>query len=171
MPLTQWRGTTRTSECSFSAVMISCWSCMGFLERSFHPCLWCEAAKEQTRKSPTEQPVLSERTPRSIKSDLRKCKSAGSKKKTAKAYNNVVHSPIWDIELTHVAPSYYHLLLGIATKHHDLLERDCHYLDKQIAQSLAKEETPKPHRHQPRVQDKRSAFSEASSSRQNGLDR
>ena len=27
-------------------------------------------------------------------------------------------------------------------KHHDLLERDCHYLDKQTAQSLAKEETP-----------------------------
>ena len=123
-----------------------------------------------------QQPVLSERTRRSIKSDLRKYKRAGSKRKTGKAYNNVVHSPIWDIELTHfnavhACRSYFHLLLGIVTKHHDLLERDCHYLDKQLAQSLAKEETPKPHRHQPKVQDKCSAFSEASSSIQNGLDR
>ena len=72
--------------------------------QSFHPCLWCEASKEQTQKSPTEQPVLPERTLRSIKSDIRKYKRAGSKQKTAKAYNNAVLSPIWDIELTHVAP-------------------------------------------------------------------
>ena len=110
--------------------------------QSFHTCLWCEASKEQTLKSSTEQPVLPERTLRSIKSDLRKYKRAGSKKKTAKAYNNAVLSPIWDIELTHVAPPYLHLLLGIVKKHHDLLERDCHCIDKQIAQSLAKEETP-----------------------------
>ena len=71
--------------------------------QSFLPCLWCEASKEQTVKSSTEQPVLIERTPRSIKSDLGKYKRAGSKKKTAKAYNNAVLSPIWDIELTHVA--------------------------------------------------------------------
>ena len=31
---------------------------------------------------------------------------------------------------------------GDSEKHHDLLEQDCHYLDKQIAQSLAKDETP-----------------------------
>ena len=110
--------------------------------QSFHPCLWCEASKEQTQKSPREQPVLAERTLKIIKSDLRKYKRAGSKKKTAKAYNNMVLSPIWDIELTHVAPPYLHLLLGIVKKHHDILERDCHYIDKQIAQSLAKEKTP-----------------------------
>ena len=92
--------------------------------QSFHPCLRCEASKEQTQKSPAEQPVLPERTLRSIKSDLRKYKRAGSKKKTAKAYNNAVLSPIWDIELTYVAPPYLHLLLGIVKKHHDLLERD-----------------------------------------------
>ena len=54
----------------------------------------------------------------------------------------MVLSPILDIVLTHVAPPYLHLLLGIVKKNHDLLERDCHYLDKQTAQSLAKEETP-----------------------------
>ena len=110
--------------------------------QSFHPCLWCEASKEQTQKSPREQPVLAERTPRSIKSDLRKHKRAGSKKKTTKPYNNVVLSPIWDIELTHVAPPYLHLLLGIVKKHHDLLERDCHYTGKQTALSLATKKIP-----------------------------
>lgn len=54
----------------------------------------------------------------------------------------MVLSPIWDIELTHVAPPYLHLLLGIVKKHHDILERDSHYIDKQTAQSLAKEKTP-----------------------------
>ena len=26
--------------------------------QSFHPCLWCEASKEQTQKSSTEQPAV-----------------------------------------------------------------------------------------------------------------
>ena len=92
--------------------------------QSFHPCLWCEASKEQTQKSPAEQSVLPERTLRSIKSDLRKYKRTGSKKKKAKAYNNAVLSPVWDIELTYVASPYLNLLLGIVKNHHDLLERD-----------------------------------------------
>lgn len=56
-----------------------------------------------------------------------------------KAYNNVVTPHIWDIELDHVAPPYLHILLGVVKKHHDLLEKECHYLDKQIALSLSKE--------------------------------
>ena len=54
--------------------------------QSFHPCLWCDASKEQTQKSPTEQPVLPERTLKSIKSDLRKYKRVGSKKENAKSF-------------------------------------------------------------------------------------
>ena len=42
-----------------------------------------------------------------------------------------------NIELDHVAPPYLHILLGITKKHHDLLEDECHSLDKLIGQSLA----------------------------------
>ena len=57
-------------------------------------------------------------------------------------YNNVVAAPIWDIELTHIAPPYLHILLGVVKKHHDLLEQECHDLDKALAELLSKEDNP-----------------------------
>ena len=43
-------------------------------------------------------------------------KEQEAEKKTAKAFNNVVLAPIWDIELIHVAHPYLHLLLGVVKK-------------------------------------------------------
>ena len=60
-----------------------------------------------------------------------------SRKKIAKLYNNAIRRPLVNIELDHVAPPYLHILLGITKKHHDLLEDECHSLDKLIGQSLA----------------------------------
>ena len=68
----------------------------------------------------------------------------GGKKKNAKALNNVVTEPMWDIELTHVARPYLHLLLGIVKKHHDLLKKECYSLDVQISIDLGKERTVDP---------------------------
>ena len=67
-----------------------------------------------------------------------------SRKKIAKLYNNAIRRPLVNIELDHVAPPYLHILLGITKKHHDLLEDECHSLDKLIGQSLASsgKETP-----------------------------
>ena len=110
--------------------------------QSTHPCLWCKASKTQTQKAPVEQPTVPVRSLQNIKSDHMKYHKAGSKKQTAKAYNNVTLAPVWDIELQHVAPPYLHLLLGITKKHHLLLEKECHTLDEEIAKALAKEDSP-----------------------------
>ena len=105
--------------------------------QSIHPCLWCIASRKRIQKAPSQQPSVPHRTMNKIKQDYRRYKRAGKPKKKAQAFNNVVTSPIWDIELSHVTPPYLHLKLGIVKKHHDLLEKDCHTLDEQIAQSPA----------------------------------
>ena len=68
-----------------------------------------------------------------------------SRKKIAKLYNNAIRRPLVNIERDHVTPPYLHILLGITKKHHDLLEDECHSLDKLIGQSLASsgKETPR----------------------------
>ena len=111
--------------------------------QAVHPCLWCKASKQQIQRPPSEQ-AIHERSLHNIKCDHKRFKRAGEKKKNAKAFNNVVTEPIWDIELTHVAPPYLHLLLGIVKKHHDLLKKECHSLDVQIARDLSKERTVNP---------------------------
>ena len=110
--------------------------------QSCHPCLWCKASREQIQKSPTDQPAVGDRTLSNIRSDFRKFRRNGSKPSFARVYNNVVSAPIWDIELTHVAPPYLHILLGVVKKHHDLLEQECHDLDKALAELLSKEDNP-----------------------------
>ena len=105
--------------------------------QSTHPCLWCTASKQQTQKSPTEQPQLQQGTIKSIKRDRRRFRRHGNNIKNAKAFNNVIHQPLSDVPLSQVAPPYLHILLGVGKKHHDLLEKDCHTLDKNIAASMA----------------------------------
>ena len=66
-----------------------------------------------------------------------------SRKKIAKPCN-AIWRPLVNIKLNHVTPLCLHILLGITKKHHDLLEDECHSLDKLIGQSLASsgKETP-----------------------------
>ena len=51
---------------------------------------------------------------------------------------NVIHKPLWPIGILRVCPPYLHILLGIVKKHHDLLKDDCHVIDLQIAEEMAK---------------------------------
>ncbi|XP_070178247.1 uncharacterized protein [Littorina saxatilis] len=107
--------------------------------QAVHPCLWCKATKTQIQRAPTEQPEVPQRTLLNIKNDHRRFVRAGRDKKKAKAYNNAIHYPLFDLQLTQVAPPYLHILLGIVKKHHVLLEHECHKLDKTIAAVLVKE--------------------------------
>ena len=44
----------------------------------------------------------------------------------------------WHISINHVCSPYLHILLGIAKRHHDMLEKECHSIAFQIADVLAK---------------------------------
>merc|ERR1711954_85956 len=46
----------------------------------------------------------------------------GGDKTRAKYFHNCINRHMIDIELDHVAPPYFHILLGIMKKHHELLE-------------------------------------------------
>ena len=105
--------------------------------QSSHPCLWCTASKRQTQKSPHKQPEIPKRTITSIKSDRQLFRHHGNEIKTAKAFNNAIHDPFFDVPLSQVAPPYLHILLGLGKKHHSLLEKECHALDRKIAETLA----------------------------------
>ena len=61
-----------------------------------------------------------------LKETTKSLKKKQSVKSKPAQYNNVIHEPICDIELSNVCPPYLHILLGIVKKHHDLLEQECH---------------------------------------------
>ena len=112
--------------------------------QAVHPCLWCTASKQQTQRSATQQPDLPKRSLDSIRKDRQRFRLHGKNDiKKAKAYNNAIHDPLFDVPLTQVAPPYLHILLGISKKHHDILEKDCHALDKQIGVTLAEDSEKK----------------------------
>ena len=103
-----------------------------------HFCLWC-TKKRQHIQDWTSSKAPS-RTLAMLKDDHRSYKREGKGKKSeASSYNNVVHRPLWDIQLERVCPPYLHILLGIVKKHHDLLVEACHQIDKSIAEDLAEQ--------------------------------
>ena len=105
--------------------------------QSIHPCLWCTTTENQLQKAPHKQPRIPPRTLQNIKRNYYRFSRAGHIKKNAKGYNNAVHQPIWYISLTHVAPPYLHLLLGIVKRHHSLPETEYHQIDILTAHTLA----------------------------------
>ena len=80
---------------------------------------------------------ITQRSLTEIRQDYRRYVGSGKKQTTAKLHNNVIRKPIVEVDLNQVAPPYLHILLGVVKKHHDLLERDCHSLDQQIAKVMA----------------------------------
>ena len=107
--------------------------------QSVHPCLYCLASKAQIQSPPVfNQGNINERNLAQIERDYDKFRRSGRQKTKAKLFNNVVRKPLLDVEIDHVAPPYLHILLGIVKKHHDLIQKECHYLDEHVAQSLAK---------------------------------
>ena len=105
-----------------------------------HPCLFCTASRAQIQAPPQfNEGSITSRSLRQIRTDYRKYRRLGKNKKHAKSCRNVVRKPLIDFEPSEqVAPPYLHILLGVVKKHHDLLEKECHSLDKLIANSLAR---------------------------------
>ena len=100
--------------------------------QAVHPCLWCTASKQQTQRSATQQPDLPKRSLDSIRKDRQRFRLQGRNDiKKAKAYNNAIHDPLFAVPLTLAALPYLDILLGISKKHHNILKKDCHALDRQ----------------------------------------
>ena len=62
------------------------------------------------------------------------------KKCKAYQFQNCVNEPIWDVKVSHCAPPYLHIVLGVVKKHHDLLVNDCHNLDIALAEEYSSDE-------------------------------
>ena len=104
-----------------------------------HPCIWCTVSKANMQKSPDKQLQVARRTLKSLRKDHRQFLRHGKGKKgNAKKFNNVMTGAVWRISINHVCPPYLHILLGIVKRHHDMLEKECHSIDLQIADVLAK---------------------------------
>ena len=107
-----------------------------------HPCLFCTATKDQIEfpakfKEGKASGEIQERTLDSITAEYKRFKKDGKNVKNAKLHSNVVRRPLVDIEVDHVCPPYLHLLLGITLKHNNLLEDECHKLDKKCSKAAA----------------------------------
>ena len=77
-----------------------------------------------------------------MRRDYRTFLKGGENKKKAAACNNVINYPLCKVPLCHVCPPYLHIVLGIVKKHHDMLDNECHKLDKDIATYLAQTNQP-----------------------------
>ena len=60
------------------------------------------------------------------------------KKVNAQQFYNAINMPVFEIKIKQVCPPYLHILLGIVKRHHDLLEDECHLIDKAIGRDKAK---------------------------------
>lgn len=95
-------------------------------------CLFCLMPKTKLYYRPTNEPL---RTLAMLKADFEVFLTEGGGDMTkALEHNNCVRQPLISIDIDHVAPPYLHIMLGIVLKHHKLLEIDCDFLDKKIAQ-------------------------------------
>ena len=109
-----------------------------------HPCLWCTSTRSNNQLPPNKRRQFSQRTLKQIKRDLKKWHKAGSDKKKAKYFNNVIHKAFLGFDICQVVPPYLHLLLGIVKKHHTLLEAECHELDMKIGKKLSESNDEEP---------------------------
>ena len=104
-----------------------------------HCCLFCSIDKSSIGLPLPERQTTPRRTLESIKSDHQSFVSEGKGLLSkAKAFNNVIHAPLWDIPVDYVCPPYLHIMLGIIKKHHQLLEKECHALDESVAARLSR---------------------------------
>ena len=77
-----------------------------------------------------------------MRRDYRRFLKGGENKKKAAACNNVINYPLFKVPLCNVCPAYLHIVLAIDKKRHDMLENECHKLDKDIATYLAQTNQP-----------------------------
>ena len=86
--------------------------------------------KKQKQKTDT-QPAIQDRTLRGMRRDYRRFLKGGENKKKAAACKNVINYLLFKVPLCHVCPLYFHIVLGIVKKYHDMLENECHKLETQ----------------------------------------
>jgi hypothetical protein len=103
-----------------------------------HPCLWCLAVNKENQGiqlPPDTNNLPKLRTLDMLKSDHQKFLVLGNGiKSNVGQYNNCLHEPLLDIELECVAPPYLHILLGVVTKHHQLLKEVADNIDTKISE-------------------------------------
>ena len=55
-----------------------------------------------------------------------------SDKREAAKFHNSLHAPLLELDLECADPPYLHILQGVVSKHHELLEDSAHRLDMEI---------------------------------------
>ena len=100
-------------------------------------CLWCLIRTDKMQVPLECRGHSTARRLPSMKRDHENFISKGKQDlKLASSYHNVIHEPLWEISIQSVCPPYLHILLGIVKKHHDLLEKDLHEVDLEIAREI-----------------------------------
>ena len=96
-----------------------------------YPCVWCDITKSELQHPlTTEYREFSERTLENLITSYEQfMKETHGDRKDAQKYRNCIHKPLFQFELTSIAPPYLHILLGLTYKHHTLLKADVHNLD------------------------------------------
>jgi hypothetical protein len=100
-----------------------------------HPCVWCCQTKGEMQTRFTGARV--DRSLSRLLEDASAFCKDGQNKKRAAIFNNVIRMPLIDIDVSHVAPPYLHIMLGIVLKHHVLLEKEAGDVDMLIARGMA----------------------------------
>ena len=59
-------------------------------------------------------------------------------RKKKKTYDSVVHSPLLDLQISQVIPTYVHILSG-TVKRYDMFEQECYALDTKMADCTAED--------------------------------
>ena len=94
------------------------------------PCLWCLMPRRYMNN--TDKDTFITRTLDTLIGDNASYTTQCGNKTKVASYNNCKNPPLITIELDKVAPPYLHILLGIALKHHKLLEEAAHKIDVEI---------------------------------------
>ena len=107
-----------------------------------HCCVWCEIVSRDIQQSRMSRGDAEDRTLVSMILAHKHFVERGNSKKTlASHYKNCIHEPLWSIRISHTAPPYLHIMLGIVKRHHDLLTAECHALDIIMAEHLSQKST------------------------------
>ena len=107
------------------------------------PNVKCKNNNNNNNNNKTDtQPAIQETTLRGMRRDYRTFLKGGENKKKAAACNSVINYPLLKVPLCHVCPPNLHIVLGIVKKHRDMLENECHKLDKDKATYFAQTNQP-----------------------------
>ena len=99
-------------------------------------CLRSLTKSEDIRFPSKSRSPATQRTLVALKHHTKFIKKGGGKVNLASCYHNVIREPLWDIKINQTCPPYLHILLGIVKSHHNLLEKELHEVDLQIAQRI-----------------------------------